>query len=268
MKIFLRKKTNIGKALGLIATALVIIFLLNIFQTQIKPFFYSVSSPVQKIFWQMGGNASNVFNSFMHIASLKKNMSELDYKNQDLTAENARLKYSENENITLREALNIGLQNEYKLIFSTITGKDISQDFLTIDKGSDDGVSKNMAVITEHKVVVGRVSEVYKNFSKVILISNKKSSFDGKIQDKDISGIVKGNGNLGITLDLISRDKEISMNDTILTSNLSGIFPFGLVVGNVSNIKKDDVEPFQKVEIKPAFDINQTNALFLISSQK
>jgi len=267
MKIFLRKKNNFGLIAGVTAGALLIISVLNIFQAPIKSFFYSISSPVQKTLWQTGSSVANVLGSFVDIAGLKRKVDELVYNNQKLTAETARLRYLENENEVLRKALDVGLQTEYKLIFANIIGKDISQDYLIIDKGLADNVFKDMAAITENKVIVGRISDVYNNFSKIMLISSAKSSFDGRVMGKDTAGLVKGEGRLGAIFDLISRDKDIAVNDTIITNNLGAVFPAGLLVGTVENIKKDDVEPFQQVDIRPSFDLNSINSLFLIAER-
>ncbi len=260
-----RKRRKIIKFLISFIIVLSLIFLLNFFQKDVKSFFYSLSTPVQKFFWQIGDSTSDFLNSLFRINSLKKERDELNLENQELLAEIAILKDLKNENKILREALDVGLQKDFKLILSQVIGKDVSQDFLLIDKGSEDGVSKNMPVITQQKVLLGKISEVYKNSSKVMLISDKKSSFDAKIQEKDISGVVKGEGNFRIIFDLIPQDKEISQGDTIITSSLGGIFPSGILVGQIKNIKKSDVEPFQDIEIKPNFEITGINTLFVVS---
>lgn len=259
-----KKRRNIGKFIIAFLVIVGILFLLNFFQQEIRYFFYSISSPIQKFLWREGDNVSDFFSSLTRTNSLKKERDELNLKNQELFAEIANLKELKNENKFLREALEIGLKKDFKLILSQVIGKDISQDFLLIDKGSNDGITKGMPVITQQKIVVGRISEVYKNFSKVILISDKKSSFDAKIQEKDISGVVKGKGNFKIILDLIPRDKEISQGDIVVTSSLGGIFPAGILVGRVKKIEKSDVEPFQYIEISPGFEITEIEKLFVI----
>ena len=98
-----------------------------------------------------------------------------------------------------------------------------------------------------------------------MLISDKNSVFDAKVQEKDISGVVRGEGNFKIILDLIPRDKEVSSGDIVVTSSLGGIFPAGLLVGQISNVKKNDVDPFQYIEINPSFNIKDINILFLIT---
>jgi len=134
-----------------------------------------------------------------------------------------------------------------------------------INKGSEDGILEKMPVITQQKSLVGKISEVYKNFSKVMLVSNKKCAFDAKIQEKNISGLVKGKGNFKILLDFVPQNEKISQEDIVITSSLGGLFPAGLLVGQIEEVKKSDIEPFQQVKIKPIFNIKEINFLFVIT---
>lgn len=254
-----RKKS---KVLAGIAAVVLVLVLLNVFQKEARGFFYCFSSPIQKILFKTGEKTADFLAGVFRAGDLKKESDELKLKNQELFAEIIALESSEEENKILREALGIGLQKEFKLTLTQVIGKDISQDFLLIDKGVKDNVSENMPVITQQKVLVGRISEVYDKFSKVMLISNKDSSFDAKIND--ISGVVKGQGNLRILFNFIPREENLSQGDLVVTSALGGIFPEGLLVGKIKEAQKSDVEPFQQAKIEPAFDISQTEDLFII----
>lgn len=254
-----KKKILIG-----IIIVVLVIFLSNFFQKGVRSFFYSFSAPIQRVFWRAGDRTADFFEAFIRVKKLKKEVDELKLKNQELLSRVAALKELEGENKLLREALGIELQKDFKLLLSQIIGKDVSQDFILIDKGREDGVLENMPVITQQKVLLGKTIEVYNNFSKVMLIFNKNSSFDVKIQEKDISGVVKGKGNFKISLDLIPQDKETSQGDIVVTSKLGGIFPSGLLVGKIKEVKKSDIEPFQVIEIESTFNLEEINYLFVI----
>ena len=254
-----------------------VIVALNFFQKQVRNSFYLISAPIQKTFWQAGDKVSDFFETITEIKNLKKENEEIKLKIQLLTAENASLVELKKENETLRAALNLGLEKDFKLTLVQVIGKDISQDSLLINKGSKHGLSEGLPVITEQKNLVGKISEVYENFSKVMLIFNKESSFDAKIlapyrtessgagSAQEIYGVIKGKGNLKIFLDLVPQDKEIKQGDILVTSVLGGIFPKGLLVGEIREIKKSDLEPFQQAEISPFFDIGKLGNLFVIN---
>ncbi len=280
MKFSLKKR----RLLIIILIAALAIFLLNIFQKDVRSFFYSMSSPVQKVLWQAGDKTSDFLESIIKAGDLKNEMNELEVKNQELLAQVVILEELKKENKILREALEIELQKDFKLILSQIISKDISQDFILIDKGSKDGISEDMPVVIQQRVLVGKISGVYENFSKVMLISNKESSFDAKIftpdgplpetgqpgvdvsgrQEGNISGMVRGQENSKILFDLIPKEEEIFKGDIVVTTALGGIFPKGLLVGKIKTIKKIDVEQFQQAEIEPFFDITRADMLFII----
>jgi len=275
----MRFSSKKNKVLIIVVVVISAIFLLNFFQKDVRSFFYCISAPIQKVLWRAGERTSDFLGGITRVKILKQELDELKLKNQELTAQVVVLKDLKKENKTLRQALDLEFQKEFKLTLAQIISKDISQDFILIDKGSKDGISKNMPVITQQKVLVGKICEIYKNFSKVMLVSNKESSFDAKIfkkepsslkelgslnSEKDISGVVKGQGNFRILFDLIPREENLSEGDIVITSVLGGIFPKGLLVGKIKEIKKSDVEPFQQAGIEPFFDISQTEILFIV----
>ena len=259
MRISLKKNKILIIIIGLL-----ILIGLNFYQKEVRGFFYALSSPLQKMFWQKGQKVSNFFEAIFQMANLKKGTDDLEFKNQQLLSEIAYLKELEKENKALREALGVGLKEEFKLADAEIIGKDLTEDFILINKGSKEGVTEGLPVITQSKVLLGKISEVYENFSKVMLISNKKSSLNVKIQDKEIQGVLKGKGNLSLSFGLIPQDKEIEKEDLIITTSAGGNFPKGLLVGKVDNIRKSDVKPLQEAEILPFFDLSQLETIFVI----
>ncbi|MBU3942700.1 rod shape-determining protein MreC [Patescibacteria group bacterium] len=238
---------------------------LNIFQKEVKSFFYSISAPIQNVFWKGGESTSNFFWGILTSGSLKERADELEKRNQALFSQIISLKEIEEENQTLRTALNLGLDSDYSLTLTKIIGKDISQDYILINKGGENGILENMPVITEEKVLVGKISEVYDKFSKVMLISNPKSSLDAKIISSSISGVIKGLGNLTIFFDLLSREEIVNNEDIVITDSISGIFPENLLIGRIKRVIKNDVESFQQAEVESAFNLSSAENLFVIT---
>lgn len=263
------KLTAVGKRVLVFIILILVILSLNFYRPGVKNFFYLISQPIQKVFWRAGNRVSNFFSSFGSKNYFRKEIEKLTLENQKLLSEIAFLKELEKENEILRGALDIGLQKEFKLILAQIIGKDISQDFILIDKGKKDGILENLPVITQEKVLIGKISKVYENFSKIMLISNKESSFDAKIftpSEKEITGVVRGRGDFKISLELVPQEAELKEGDILITSALAGIYPSELLVGKISKVEKSDVEPFQKVEILPFFDIGIIRHLFIITN--
>lgn len=248
----------------IIGVVLFIFVLTFIFQKSLKNFFYMFSFPIQNQLWKAGKIFSSFFNGILNTTRLEKENQQLREENQKLIYENYILKELELENQVLRKALDAGLKKEFSLKIAKVVAKDFSQDTLLIDVGTEDGISFGLPVITENKVIVGRIVQTYKNFSKVELISAKNFSFDVKIKEKEIYGKGEGKGGFTVKIERLPAEVKIEEGEIILTSGGGGIFPEGLLVGKIAKVKKSNVEPFQEAEIELFFKISDIKNLFII----
>lgn len=238
---------------------------LNVFSSEVRGFFYSVSAPFHSLFWQVGGGISNFYAGILHGPALKTENETLKQDRLSLLQRIVELQAVEKENIELRNALNLGLEKDFELIFAKVIGKNIGEDTIVIAAGTEAGIAKGMAVVSAGKVVLGRVFEVSEKSSEVRLVSNKESLFDVQIQGKEVSGIVKGQGASALLLDLVPQEQEINAKDLVVTSSIGGIFPENLLVGTVAEVQKSGAEPFQKARVRPLFDIKETKSVFVVT---
>lgn len=268
MNLLNHKKRRYVRILIIVLIILLFFLILNTFSKTVRNFVYFVSSPVQKLLWKMGEGSSQFLEPFFIINKIKNDNSELVLKNQQLLLEVSDLEQLKQENQVLRDALSAGFEKDFELIATSVISKDNSEDYILLDKGVKDGISVGMPVINEQRVLFGKVSEVYGNFSRVVLISDESFVSDVKIQDKNIFGVVRGVGNLGLHLELIPRDSDLKEGDILMTSNLKGSFPKSLLIGQVSSVKKEDTKSFQEAEVTPSADLKSTNTLFVITNFK
>lgn len=240
---------------------------LNYYRTNLQGFIYSFSSSFQKILWNAGQNVYSFFQGFLYATLLQQENQRLRNETQKLLSEIATLSEIRKENELLRKALDIGLRNDFKLIFSEVVAKDVSGDYLIINKGLKDGIKKNVPAITEQKALIGKVEEVYEKSAKIQLLSAKKMSFESRAVNSNIKGLIKGMGNFKVLFDLVPQYEEIEEGEVLVTSPTGGIFPAGLLVGVVKNVRRSDVEPFQYIEVNPSFDVHNLDYLFLIGER-
>ena len=254
----------------LVAIAVVFFFLNRTeFGKETKNAILLVSSPVQGLFWKQGQSVSRFFETLKGITALEKENHELKLQNQELKAEIAGLQELKSENEDLRKLLELMPEKDLKLTMADVTGKDPFEDTLFINKGSDDGISTGFPVITPEKVLVGRVEEAFSNTSRVILVSNKKSSLGVKIEGLDgVAGVAKGMGKSEIIFDLIPQEAKIEKGNLVVTTALDKTFPKGLLIGEIAGVNFSDIKPFRTARIKPAFNLEDLNALFIITGFK
>lgn len=286
MNIYLKKSKWQGKGvfsqkmiIGFLTLSLVIIFL-NLFNLQIKDYFYFISYPIAKSFWQAGNNVSSIFEPFLSAGELRDENNYLKQENKKLFSKIFILEESFKENMDFQEVLKNNETNKFQLVLAKTIGLDISRDFILLNKGRNDGISENMPVISKEKVLYGKVFSVYENFSQVMLISNNNSTLNVKINSeepinneegdillkKSLYGVVKGSGALSLYLDLVDLNAEIGENDVLMTSGLEGTFPNNLLVGKIKSLYKNDLKPFQTAEVQSFFDTSNLENLFIITN--
>ena len=214
-----------------------------------------VSAPTNSLV-RFSESINSLVNTYDVNKSLKKQVNSLE----DLKAQNKMLK-SENEELSDLLSLRPSLVGKNIITSTVITrSPDSWIDNLTIDVGSNNGVEKNMSVMTDSGLV-GHVSEVSPTSSKVQLLSTENEQvtqvavsiqLDDQIVHGVISGFDKRNDEIIVTQ--IPAEAKVKKGDTVTTSGLGGVSPEGLIVGEVVDSKKDNHGLSQKVTIKPAAD--------------
>jgi rod shape-determining protein MreC len=270
---FNKQKTAFFKVLFGLIFLFVFFGTLNLFHVQIKSSFYLISKPIEKIFWKAGGNSSVFLRSFFNGGNLEKENQNLKAENQKLLLEISFLQDAQKKEQAEEDALTNCSQDNFELLLADVIGLNTNSDVISIDKGSIDGILEGMPAINQQKILFGKVSKVYKNFSEITLISNKNNVLDVKVLQSDASkapvyGAIKGKGGLSIYLDLVPTDAEIKEGDVLITSALEGAFPKNLLVGKIVKKEKNDQKPFQQAEVEPFYNIKGLENLFIITDYK
>ncbi len=189
---------------------------------------------------------------------------ELQRKLKEANAEIALLKNLEAENLSLRSALRFAGGFNYHLVPANIIGRDgkhWNSEILT-DAGADKGAQTGMTVISD-RGLVGKVTEVSKNASKVMLITSPQSSVGIMLPKGSIFGIANGGGGSKLNLQYISESASIEVRDPVVISRTSNLYVPGVYVGKVSKVEKKIDGIFQKVEVEPATDFSKLGIVFL-----
>ena len=176
------------------------------------------------------------------------------------------------ENIQLKEILILSGHVKYDLISARIIVRNPLDWFrsVIIDKGYEDNIKLDMpvvAIIDTKETLVGRIFEVNKNNSKVLLITDKLSSVSVRIKRSGTDGVIEGRGKSYLLLDYLLVDSDIKSGDEIVTSGVGGVFPAGLPVGVVQEIFFDKKTHFKQAFVKPAVNLNKIGIVCVIIPQ-
>jgi rod shape-determining protein MreC len=144
---------------------------------------------------------------------------------------------------------------------------DAGSQVVNIDRGSRDGIRRDMGVITPDGVV-GKILAVYPDISQVLLLGDKESGVGAMLADTRTQGPVKGIGEPQLSLDYISNDEKVSPGESVLTSGQDRIFPKDLPVGTVVDATTDRKSPFMQIRVKPAAHLDRLEEVLVLLSRQ
>jgi rod shape-determining protein MreC len=132
-----------------------------------------------------------------------------------------------------------------------------------IDQGKAQGVKEGMPVLAPQGIV-GRIVEVYPEYSKVMLIVDRKSGADAMVQRTRVRGVLKGKGGNRCSLEFVPKNADVQVGDLVLASGLVGLYPKGLVFGKVTVANKKNPGVFQEIEVTPNVDLSALEEVLVV----
>ncbi|GKU23388.1 rod shape-determining protein MreC [Clostridium folliculivorans] len=227
-------------------------------------------NPIQKAAYTLADKAKGGLDFFVNFSEVKKENEELKQKNIEL--ENKLIEYGslKAKNEELQGMLDFkSKKSSYNYVGVYIVAK---PDFgvlngYIINKGTNAGIAKDMIVMAPEGLV-GKVVEANSNWSKVQTLTNLNFAAHAKVDNSDISGIVRGYKNsdnepLAI-LDLLPINSKINKGDIITTTGLGGMYPKDLRIGTVVSVEEDKVKVNKSAIIKPFVDFNKLEELYVV----
>lgn len=231
----------------------------------------TVVSPLQKIVYNINSRVKETVDFFLNFSEVKLENEELKKKNTKLANELIEYESLKDEVERLREALNFTeSKNNYKYVGVNIigySGNSLSDGYI-IDKGSNDGIDKNMVVVSS-KGLVGKVTKVASNFAIVQSILNENIAVAVMDQQtREATGVLQGlsdnkDNNMTVVYNLpISSD--VKEGDIIITSGLGKIYPKEIPVGTVVSVEEDNVRVMKSAVVEPFVNFNEVEELFVV----
>jgi rod shape-determining protein MreC len=201
------------------------------------------------------------------LSDYKSENEKLRTRIQQLEVEKNRLLEAEATNRRLQQLLEFRSQLASASITASIIANSASTWFKSclLDRGSVDGVSKGMAVVTPLGVV-GQVVAVTPRTAKVLLLTDPNSGVDVFVQRTRARGIVSGSLDNGTIMKYVKRTEDIQEGDRLVTSGLDGVFPKGIVVGAVMKVRKQTLGLFQSIEVVPAVSLARTEEVLIVKA--
>jgi rod shape-determining protein MreC len=222
-------------------------------------------APVQEGFDFVTRSLVTVWESYVDLLETQRRNEELRNRAEELEYELNLLREDRAENLRLRKLLEFKRQEAKLMIPAQVVAWDPSKwvQTIMIDKGSKAGVGKNMAVVS-YAGIVGRVIAVSPHYAKVLLILDQNSSVNAILQSSRARAILGGMGTSLCELRYVSPSEYVAVDESVVTSGLSGFFPKGLLLGYVKSAEQHPGELFQSIQVVPAVDFSTLEEVMVI----
>lgn len=192
---------------------------------------------------------------FSYRGLIKENI-ELNQRLSGLERQIVELQEASKENERLRGLLSFKEKVDYNIIPGRVIGRDSSVWFssILISKGRRSGIKENMPVLSQGGLA-GRIIMAGPWVSRVMLITDINSRVGILVQDSREEALATGEGTDLLRLKYLSVDSELHPGDLVITSGLDGLFPKGLIVGNIIQIQPEMDGLTRTGLVKPAADL-------------
>jgi rod shape-determining protein MreC len=225
-------------------------------------------SPPERVIHSSKLGVAYLWQNYVDLRHVREQNQDLQKTVDHLRLEQAALLEDAHQGQRLQALLNF----QQKYIYTTVaaqaigsSGSDQSRVFY-LDKGSADGLGRDMAVITADGIV-GKVRDVFPHSAQVLAINDQTSGAGVILESTRVRGILRGNAAGQPQIVDIMADQRILPGEKVLTAGGDQIFPRGLPVGVVQKIVRDpERDSFIDVIVKPAAQLDRLDEVLVITS--
>lgn len=245
------------------ATSFVLLFRFNHYQQSV--FFTSANGLVGKVY-----EATGSVSSYFHLKAVNEDLLDRNMFLEQRLAALEKILTADGQDTVRLNSLEKLSSVDYEIFKANVIKNSLTlvDNYITLDRGTADGIRNEMGVVDANGVV-GIVYKTTPHYSLVIPLLNSKSSISCKIMGSDYFGYLKwegGDSRYAYLKDL-PRHAEFSLGDTVVTSGFSAVFPAGVLVGVVDDMRDSHDGLSYLLKIKLATDFGKVTNVRVISCE-
>ncbi len=224
-----------------------------------------IFSPAQNLLTQTRTSISDLLDRYFFLTEVSRENDRLLKEVDQLTRRNNDLIEIIEQQGRVKKLQKANKNGKLKSLTALVIGRDSTQwsKMIFIDKGTDDGIRGNVAVVTDAGIV-GHIIHSTATTSKVLLITDSRSAVDSLFQGTRVPGVSMGAGEDLCEIKFVPIDADVEVGDRVVSSGLGGVFPKGWMIGNVVNTVKRKQELFQGVIVAPSVDFSRLEDVLVL----
>ena len=244
-------KTTRRSLTGFVTFFVVLVLVLQ--GTGLRPLFF-----IQHFFVSAGSVVGKTFTYIRTYDAFQQELSVLRARVTELSLVTIQTRSLEEENEELRSL--IGFTREQQSFFEIIPAQVLMRSFddqravFVVNRGTADGVEADSAVVVGDGVLIGIVETAHDHFSIVRLLTDHRSRVASKLFSSETVGVTEGAKGALLHFGFIPQHVEVKENDLVFTSGLEPRIPSDLMIGFVTVVTENDMQPFKDATIEPIVD--------------
>lgn len=237
-----------------------------------SPAVITLLAPFQRAAAWAGDQVKGLMANVSDVLTVHQQNQMLRSEVEQLRVQNVKANEYAAENIRLRELLGYTqAATQFDLVMARVIGREPSTwtRMVVIDRGTQHGVQKNMAVVTA-RGLVGVVTEAGPISSKVQLILDPRAAAGALVQRSRVAGVVKGTPDDAMHPRMMNvpKNQDMAVGDILVTSGFGGIYPKGIMIGTVSAVKNDSSGLLHYAVIETAADFQRLEDVAVITASR
>lgn len=231
-------------------------------QRMLRVWVQAIVAPVQSISSGVGSTGVGFFQKIGNLHNATAENEQLKERVEKMDIELRNLRAAADENERLKGLLDLKESNKYGMVAARVIARDSSAWFnmVTINRGSASGIELYMPVVTPGGIV-GRIVSLSPWSAQVMLITDEKAGAGavvGQLGESSALGSIKGLGENGLVeMRHVSGMEKVEAGDYVVTTGQDGIYPAGLNVGAVVDVKHGSATQAHVIHIKPSARLDQ-----------
>jgi rod shape-determining protein MreC len=228
----------------------------------------TVVTPMQRAVSAVFHPVAAFFGAIAHLPSNETKIKSLQRQLEAAKREHEQYQIALAQLRGLEQDLDIAKSYSFKTTGADVVGSAISnfEWSVDIDKGSRDGIRKDMPVMSSQGLV-GRVIQVTRWGSKVLLVADPDSSVAARLVGSQETGMLTGQGRNDLQMSLIDQRTPVATGEGVMTSGYSGgLFPSGIPIGRVSSVSTDAATGEKQISVAPFVDFSKLDVVLVIKS--
>jgi len=225
-------------------------------------------TPLEKTIVWAQSSTSRTWRNYVYLRGVRQENRDLRYEIENLRLQQVRLTEDATQARRLQALLGFKEQFIKKTLAAQVIGStgSVQSRGVYIDKGSEDGVKKDMPVITADGVV-GRILQVYDNTAFVLLINDQTSGVGAIVEKSRLQGILQGTPTGAVVLQKVLADEQVQPGDVVLTSGGDQVFPKGLPAGVVTSVSAGP-DSTLNIRVRPSADLSKLEEVLVITQEE